>query len=87
MVQRGESSRFTLEARQTVAVLGKERRQDLERDLAVEARVAGPVHLAHPALANLGQDWVCADPVAGGKRHRSGYPAWVKHTRWREHDG
>ena len=36
----------------------KMRRQNFDGDDAVQARVAGAVHLAHPARANGGEDFV-----------------------------
>ena len=40
-------------------------RQDLERDVAIQLRVAGAIDLPHPALANLGNDFVDAEASAG----------------------
>ena len=44
-------------------------RQDLERDLAAELRVAGPVDDAHAAGAELADDLVRADSGAGRESH------------------
>ena len=43
--------------------------QDLQRHIAVERRVPGLLHLAHPALADLGGDLVDAEPGAGAQGH------------------
>ena len=51
VVERGEQMRLALEAPQAVGVLGHLRRQDLDRDVAVEVRVGRAVDLAHPAGA------------------------------------
>ena len=40
MIERGERLRFALEAHQAIGVAGERGRQDLERDLAIELRVA-----------------------------------------------
>ena len=49
MIQRGEHLRFALEARQTVGIAANDVGQDLERDVALQLRVARAIHLAHPA--------------------------------------
>ncbi len=52
MFDAGERLGFALEAGQPFGI-GRDRlRQDLHRDLAVEAFVAGAVHLAHSARAD-----------------------------------
>ena len=43
-------------------------RQDLDGDLAAEARIAGAIHFAHPARANRREHLVDAEPRSGGKR-------------------
>jgi hypothetical protein len=49
MVQRGEHSRFPLETRQTFRIGAEDARQDFDRDIAPEPRVARAIHLPHPA--------------------------------------
>ena len=44
-------------------------RQDLDRDGAIEPRVAGFVDLAHAASAKRAEDFVWAESGAGGKGH------------------
>ena len=52
MIQRREHLRFALEPREPIRI-GRERlRQDLERDVAIQPRVAGAIHLAHAARAD-----------------------------------
>ena len=51
MIQRGEHARLALEAREPVGVARERARQDLDRDVAPELRVARAVHLAHAAGA------------------------------------
>ena len=41
--------------------------QDLDRDVSVQLRVARSIHLAHPAFANLRDDFVDAETGAGGE--------------------
>ena len=67
VIQRSERLGFTLEAGHTVRV-GRERLgQDLDRDGAIEARIAGFVDFAHAARADGGQDFVWTQAGAGIK--------------------
>ena len=52
VVQRRRGAGFLLEAMETLAVSGERGGQDLDRDLAAEARIAGAIHFAHPAHAD-----------------------------------
>jgi len=58
MVEGGQDPRLALETGQPLGILGKGLGQDLDRDLATELAVLGPVDLAHPALAELVGDVV-----------------------------
>jgi hypothetical protein len=69
VIQRRQGSRLALEAHQAIRVAGKRFRQDLERHLAPEFGVAGAIHLAHAAFAQLGEDVVRAETGAGGEGH------------------
>jgi hypothetical protein len=60
---RCERLRFACKPRQPIRLIGEEIGQNLQRDIAIELRVAGPIHLAHPAFADLGGDLV--DAAAG----------------------
>ena len=51
MVQRREHLRFALEAREAIGIGGEGVRQDLDRDVAIELRVARAIDLAHAAGA------------------------------------
>ena len=42
-------------------------RQDLQRDVAIELRVAGAIDLAHAACADLRGDFVGAEAGAGSE--------------------
>ena len=44
------------------------RRQNLQRDVAIELRIAGAVHLAHSAGAERRHDFIRAETRAGGER-------------------
>ncbi len=56
MVQRREDSGFSLEPGQAFRVIGEEVREDFQGHLAPELGVLGPIHLSHPAFAELGGD-------------------------------
>ena len=64
MVERGDRAGLLLEAAQARPGRRQARRQDLDRDLAAEARVAGAIDLAHAARAERGEDLVGAEPVS-----------------------
>ena len=58
VIQRREHLRFALESREPVWVRGKRRRQDLQRDIAIERRIARTIDLAHPARAEGADDFI-----------------------------
>jgi hypothetical protein len=62
---RRKSWRFPLEAREAHRVLRHASGKHLDRDLAIELRVARPLHLAHPARAEGRDDLVGAEVVSG----------------------
>src|SRR5262245_27976781 len=51
MIQRREHFRFALESRQPFAIGGNVGGKNLDRDLALQLRVARAIHLAHAAGA------------------------------------
>jgi hypothetical protein len=71
VVQRRDGSRLALEAAEAVLVVGGRVEEELQRDFAPQAVVAGAIHLAHPALAEGRQDLVRPELLAGGERHFS----------------
>ncbi len=68
MVQRSQSPGFALKARERLAVICHSRRQNFQGHITSQLRIAGTVHLAHPALTKLGRYLVLANPAT-----RSGY--------------
>ena len=58
VIQGRSGTRLPLEAVQALRVRRNLGRQHLQGDLAPEPRVPRPVHLSHPACANLAQDFV-----------------------------
>ena len=61
MVERREDLRLTLEARHAVGIGGKRLRQHLQRDLADQDRIGGPVHLPHAASTEQAEYFVRAE--------------------------
>ncbi len=59
--------------REPIGISGEGVGQDLERDVAIELRVAGPIHLSHAAFADLRGDFVDAEARAGGE----GQALWI----------
>ena len=68
MIQRREHLRFALEARKTIGIARKCVRQDFDRDIAPEPRIARAVDVAHPAAADQRDDLV--SPESGSTRQR-----------------
>ena len=69
MVERRGGPRLVLESAQALGARRGELRQDLERDAAAEARVSGPVHLAHAAGAHESGDFVGTETDSRRKPH------------------
>jgi DNA-binding TFAR19-related protein (PDSD5 family) len=69
VVERGEKPGFALEAGEALRVLPQLRRQHLDRDLALELRVGGAIHLAHAARAQRAGDLVGAQALSGRQAH------------------
>ena len=53
MIEGGGSSRFLGKTLQTSGIGRKRRRQNLDSDVACQARIVGAVDLTHTACANL----------------------------------
>ncbi len=60
---------FTTADGQPIRSSSKRLRQDLQRDIAVELRIRGTPHFAHPAFTEFGGDCVMPGPCADAKRH------------------
>src|SRR5580765_5596374 len=71
MVERGEELGFAFEAGDAIGIDSEEFRQDLQRDIAIQLRVARAIDLAHPAGTQWGKDLVRAESCAGLERHSS----------------
>src|SRR6185295_18061438 len=73
MVEGRDGPRLQLEAPQAVWIGREAGRKHLDRDVASQARVPRPVHLAHRSGAERGQDLIRAETSAGGKQHGRDY--------------
>ena len=73
MIERGRGTGFRLKAGEGFGLRMMAQRNRLDGDFTAEARVAGAIHLAHAAGAELLKDFVCAE---------ARYPA----TTWTELD-
>ncbi len=71
MIQRGKSLRFTFEASEAVRIGSECLGQDLERDVAIQLRIARAIHLAHAARPEQAQDFVCAKPCTRRQSHEA----------------
>ncbi len=71
VVQRREQACLALEASHALRLGGDSLRQDLDRDVALELRVARPPHDAHPALTDLLGQAVVQELPAGLEAHGS----------------
>ena len=65
MIERGEDLRLSLEPGDALGVVGEAIRQDLNRHVATELRVARAIDLAHPARAQWRGDLVDTEADAG----------------------
>ena len=68
MVQRREHLRFASKPRQTIRIESDVGWEQLERDLAIELRIAGAIHLAHAAGAE-GTENLVRTELAAGRDH------------------
>ena len=65
VVQRRENFGFALKAGEPVGVRRDRRRQDFDRDLALQVGIGGAVHLTHAAHAEQGDDVIRTESRAG----------------------
>ena len=69
--ERGNRAGLALEPRERVGIAGKIRRDRLHRDVAAQARIAGAIHLAHPARAQQRDDLIGTERRARLDTHRA----------------
>jgi hypothetical protein len=84
VVQSGQRPGFTVEASLSLPVRGHGLRQDLDCDLTGQVGVGRPIHFSHAARANLGADFIRAEPRTWGEGHgrRTGVTRHAR--RWAE---
>jgi hypothetical protein len=82
MVERGERLRFTLESGGSFGVGDEQVGQNLDGHVAIEFRIARPVHFSHAAAANEREDFIGAKSGARRQPHfiSSARAASVLHT-------
>ncbi len=67
--QRSDGARLRMESPEGVRASTERFRQDLDRDFAAQAGVLRPIHLAHPARSERGEDLVRPELGLCGQRH------------------
>src|SRR5579859_3577109 len=70
MIERGDCFSFALETLAALRIGGEMRRQNLDGDASVQARIACAVHFPHPARAERGKNFIRAELGARGQRHQ-----------------
>ncbi len=68
MIQRRQHPRLALEAREPLWIAREVTRENLDRDLAFQRRIARAIDFAHPARAEQAVHVIRADPAA--RQHR-----------------
>jgi hypothetical protein len=63
MVERGENLRFAPKARQSIDIRCDGGKKNLDRDVAIQFRITGPIHLAHAAHADERSNVVASEPT------------------------
>ena len=80
MVQAGNRFGFAVESLAQLRAAGEMRGQNFDRDDAIEARIAGAVHLAHSSRTDRGENFVRTEFCAGGKHHLFNFAAQFRTT-------
>ena len=70
MIQRRDGTRFTVEAVAQLRIGRELRRQNFDRDGAIEARVARPIDFAHAARANERDNFIDAKLCSSWQGHQ-----------------
>ena len=73
MIQRGERLRFAQEAREPLGVVRERLGQDLDRDVAVQLRIARSIDFAHAPTADGLDQGEDAEARAGGEGQVADY--------------
>jgi hypothetical protein len=70
MIERGEDVGLARKPGDPFGLLGKRRRQDLDRHLSPELQILRAIDLPHPACTKGGEDLIGTETGAGGKHRR-----------------
>ena len=70
MIERGGRAGFLLESLQAFRIAGHASGQHLDRHVAPEPRISRAIHLAHPAGAKRGQNFIRPEAGAGSEGHQ-----------------
>ena len=71
MAERRDDAGFALEARKRLRVVGETLGKNLDRDVALQPRVPGAIHLAHSAGAERREHLIGSEPRADSVWHPS----------------
>lgn len=69
MIERGDGTRFLLEAAQAVGITGERRGENLERDVAAETRIARAIDLAHSPGPERSKNFIRPEKRSSTERH------------------
>ena len=69
MIEGGDVLRLAGESGAALWIGGLAFEEDFERDVAIELRIAGAIHLAHPAGTHQRQNLVRSEPGAWSQSH------------------
>lgn len=69
MIQRREHLRLAPKSREPICIVHDRIGQHFDGDIAIQPRIARPIHFAHPARARQREDFVCAETSTRCERH------------------
>jgi hypothetical protein len=69
MIERRENLCLAMEARKSIRIARESRRQNFQRDVAIELRITCAIHITHAACANGDDDFIRSEASAGTERH------------------
>ena len=69
MIERREHLRLALEPRDAIGIGREDIGKNLDRDVAVQPRIARAIHLAHATGPDGGEDFIWPETNAGRERH------------------
>ena len=67
MIERRQQLRLAAEPHQPIRIVRDGWQQDLDRDITIQLRIVGPIHLAHPARSKGREDFVRTETGAGSQ--------------------